>query len=136
MKKRKGSILNALLSLMVIIAFAIMVTSFIDLTKIVSYKENIKQISRSYMLEMETVGYLSAGSRATLLQELADMHLQDIDLSGTTQVSVGYGNDIVLSVKGSIPTQKLNLSSDDMLSFFFDSAAVNIEIYMQSTAKH
>lgn len=136
-KKHKGSsTLNMIASILVILTVTIIMLAFLYTCQVVSYKENIKQIARGYLLEMETIGYLTPESRTALLQELIDNDLTNIDLSGTTMTAVGYGNDIVLSVQGALPVKTLNTSSGDMLSFFFADSAWDISIYLQSTAKY
>lgn len=136
MRKRKGSLLDFLPGLVVILAFTVVLAAFLYFLKIVNYKEDVRQIARGYLLEMETIGYLMPASRTMLLQELEDRELENIDLTGTTQTDAGYGNDIVLSVRGYLPTKALNTSSNDLFSFFFEDASMEIEVYLQSTAKN
>lgn len=128
--------MDVLSSILVILAVAVIMLSFLYISNVAALKEDIKQVARGYLLEMETVGYLTPESRITMSQELAEIGLTNIDLSGTTQAAVGYGNDIVLSVKGALPVKLLNTAEGDMLSFFFEDVSWEIAIYMQSTAKH
>lgn len=135
MKKKKGSTVNALVAMIVIIAVVVLMMDFLYIVQIINYKEDIRQIARGYILEMETVGYLTPSGRTMLLQELSDKGLRNIDLDGTTQTEVGYGSDIVLSVQGDVPTKELDTSSNDMFSFFFDDKSFVIKVKLQSTAK-
>ena len=58
MKKRKGSVVDILPSMIMVIAAVILITVFFGLYQILSLNEDVKQISRKYMLTMETMGYL------------------------------------------------------------------------------
>lgn len=51
--------IDVLSALIAIITCAVILTAFLYVIKVVSYKEEIRQLARGYMLEMETVGYLS-----------------------------------------------------------------------------
>lgn len=123
-------------ALIVILAVSVILTAYIYLVQVMSCKEDIRQIARGYLLEMETTGYLTSAGRTSLLQELSDKGLENIDLSGTTQTEVGYGSDIVLSVQGSISSKTLNTSSGSLFAFFLDEASLHIQVYLQSTAKN
>lgn len=67
MKKRKGSVVDILPSMIMVIAAVILITVFFGLYQILSLNEDVKQISRKYMLTMETMGYLDAASRTSLM---------------------------------------------------------------------
>ena len=84
MKKRKGSVVDILPSMIMVIAAVILITVFFGLYQILSLNEDVKQISRKYMLTMETMGYLDAASRTSLMQDLSDLQVTDIDLTGST----------------------------------------------------
>ena len=56
MKKRKGSVVDILPSMIMVIAAVILITVFFGLYQILSLNEDVKQISRKYMLTMETMG--------------------------------------------------------------------------------
>ena len=55
MKKRKGSVVDILPSMIMVIAAVILITVFFGLYQILSLNEDVKQISRKYMLTMETM---------------------------------------------------------------------------------
>ena len=59
MKKRKGSIVDILPSMIMVIAAVMLIMVFFDLYQILSLNEDVKQIARKYMLTMETMGYFS-----------------------------------------------------------------------------
>lgn len=136
MKKRKGSIINAISGIFVLLTVAILTLSCLYILQVASLKEDIRQIARGYVLEMETVGYLTPESRSALILELGNKKLTNIDLAGSSFSAVGYGNDIVLSIKGTLPSRVLDTSAGDMLSFLFVDDGWDISVYLQSTAKY
>lgn len=136
MKKRRGNILDALSALIAIVACAILVTAFLSILRVITYKEEVRQLARSFLLKMETVGYLTDADRAELVRQLTQKQLTDIDLTGTTTADAGYGQDIVLSVKAAVPTGALDTSSGDLFSFVFAQTEWPIDICLQSTAKN
>ena len=52
MKKRKGSIVDILPSMIMVIAAVMLIMVFFDLYQILSLNEDVKQIARKYMLTM------------------------------------------------------------------------------------
>lgn len=136
MKKRKGSIINAISGIFVLLTVAILTLSCLYILQVASLKEDIRQIARGYVLEMETVGYLTPESRSALILELGNKKLTNIDLAGSSFSAVGYGNDIVLSIKGTLSSRVLDTSAGDMLSFLFVDDGWDISVYLQSTAKY
>ena len=137
MKKRRGSMLGDLLSsLLVILSFTILAFSFLNTMNAISRKENVKEVSRKYILEMETTGYLTTESSARLLQELSEIGLTDIDLSGTTLSDAGYGNEIHLYIKGKMPVVELDAGGGDLFASVFRDTQQMISIHKMSTAKH
>lgn len=135
-KKRKGSVLDVLSVLLVIITATILMTSFLNIIHTASVKEEVKQVCRKYILEMETTGYLNSTSQTQLIQELTALGVTDIDLSGTTFVSAKYGNPIYLSVHCNILGQTLDTSQNNMLSFFFKDEIFSIHVQRMSTSKN
>lgn len=136
MKKHKGSALDFLPSLMALLAFLIIVFVTINVLKIVSFRQDIKAVVRGYILKIETVGYLTPESETLLKQELTDMGVTKVDLTGTTLSAQGYGSPVYLSVVCEVPTETLNMSAKGMLEYFFEKTTFSIEIKMKSTAKY
>lgn len=136
MKKRKGSIVDVLPPLMIILTSMIIIIGFLCLLKVISIKDNVRQVAREYILVMETTGYLSADKQVELKQKLDSMSVVDVDLSGTSTVNVGYGNPIYLSISCSIPGEEINTSGNDLFSFFLDNTSFPISIRLMSTAKN
>lgn len=135
MKKRKGSVVDILPSMIMVIAAVILITVFFGLYQILSLNEDVKQISRKYMLTMETMGYLDAASRTSLMQDLSDLQVTDIDLTGSTMTDAGYGNAVYLQITCKLPIEQLNMDGNDMLRFFFEDGTIPIRVRRMSTAK-
>ena len=128
MKKRKGSVVDILPSMIMVIAAVILITVFFGLYQILSLNEDVKQISRKYMLTMETMGYLDAASRTSLMQDLSDLQVTDIDLTGSTMTDAGYGNAVYLQITCKLPIEQLNMDGNDMLRFFFEDGTIRPKI--------
>ena len=131
MKKRKGSVVDILPSMIMVIAAVILITVFFGLYQILSLNEDVKQISRKYMLTMETMGYLDAASRTSLMQDLSDLQL-----TGSTMTDAGYGNAVYLQITCKLPIEQLNMDGNDMLRFFFEDGTIPIRVRRMSTAKN
>lgn len=110
--------------------------SLFGLYQILSLNEDVKQISRKYMLTMETMGYLDAASRTSLMQDLSDLQVTDIDLTGSTMTDAGYGNAVYLQITCKLPIEQLNMDGNDMLRFFFEDGTIPIRVRRMSTAKN
>lgn len=134
--KRKGNVVDILPSMILLIAAMVLLIAFFDLYQALDRKEDVKQLSRRYMLSMETVGYLEAADKARLLQDLADLGITDVDLTGTTMSDAGYGNAIYLQISCKLPLEDLDMAGGDILSFFFKKGSIPISIRRVSTAKN
>lgn len=137
MKKRKGSIpLGELLVLLLgLVAVMMVFSEFLSVCRGIAIKDEANQIARNYILEMETVGYLNAASSNSLRQELSLLGVTNVDLTGTTMADAGYGNRVYLRISFQIPTETLNTSGGDLMSFFFEDTQIPISIEKMSTAK-
>lgn len=135
MKKERGSAGDIVFPLLAILASGIVIMSFLSVIKLASVKEDVKQLTRKYTLEMETVGYLEASSATQLKVQLEGLGVTDIDLAGTTISDVGYGNAIYLCVSCAIPYEKLNLGTD-FLQAVFEDTKFPITVKRMSTAKN
>lgn len=136
MKKRKGNVVDILPSIIMVLAVMILITVFFNLYQVLSLNEEVKQLSRKYMLNMETVGYLDAANRTKLIQELSALNVTDIDLSGSTLTDAGYGNTITLNISCRLPLEHLNMAGSDMLAYFFEDSSIPVSSRRMSTAKN
>ncbi len=99
-RKSGGSVGDVMPMGIFVICIAIVFTAFADCVRIVNVKSGVSQISRRYILRMETVGYLDAADRDGLLEELRTTGLYDISLGQTDTSEVGYGNPVRLEIRG------------------------------------
>ena len=83
---------------------------------------------------METEGYLIPTDEEQLINELKDLGVKNINLTGTTLSNVGYGNKITLSVNGDLEIKKYNLNN--LFSVNKEVSTLSINILKSSIAKH
>ena len=98
-------------------------------------KLEISQLSRQYILKMETEGYLTEENRQALIQELQKVGLQEIDLSGTTLQPVSYGDTILLNIRGTIRARTVG-EGEDIWNVGFSAEKTPVEEKLMSTAKN
>ena len=105
-----------------------------QLMEVLRIREQMNQIARAYLLEMESVGYLENANIAALRNELEQEGLKDIDFSGTTITPAGYGDNIQLVIEGN-----LNVDLKVAVPLLYEASkgwAIPIQIRLLSTAKH
>jgi hypothetical protein len=98
-------------------------------------KLEVSQISRKYILKMETEGYLSQENKNQMLLELKNLGIQNVDISGTTTQQVTYGDTIVLKIKGSVKSNML-AGEEELWNEGFRAGLVPLEEIRMSTAKN
>ena len=99
--KNDGSVGDVMPMCIFVICIAFVMISFADCVRLINVKSSVSQISRQYILKMETYGYLTDGDRDGLVDSLAETGLRNISLAGTDMSEVGYGNEIKLYISGS-----------------------------------
>jgi len=134
MKKKPGSIMDMLSVGISIIALSIIMICCLNIMQLASGKEEVRQLSRQYILRMETVGYLTAADKTQMLHDLEELGLEDVDLTGTTFTDAGYGNPVILIIQGSLHMQ--NAAGDNLLNMIFEQQTYQITIKRMSTAKN
>lgn len=103
-------------------------------TEVLRTREDMNQIARAYLLEMETLGYLPNDRVIQLQDKLEECGLSDISFTGTTLAAVDYGESIQLSVSGNL---KVNLWV--AIPFLYREQEmwnIPVNVRMVSTAKH
>jgi hypothetical protein len=91
-------------------------------------------IERKYMLYMETQGYLAPERKEALASELTAIGVENISFSGSTLAPISYGQEVVLSVTGTIRTNAV-VGITRQFSFIREGGS-NFKIYRKSTAKN
>lgn len=119
---------------MAILAITIVVMVYLQCTELMLLKLEVSQISRKYILKMETQGYLTPQSQNELLLELKELGLKNAELTGTTMTPVTYGDTIVLLIKGNV--QKNMLRHEEVWNGSTDVRTISLEEKRMSTAKN
>ncbi len=133
--KSKGNILDFVSIMITILAMSILVMAYLECTNLLMKKMEIGQISRKYILKMETDGYLTEQLKGEMLQELSGAGLRGIDLSGTTLQPVTYGDAVFLKIKGSV-TGRILGDVNEIWSSGFKEGLFTVEEERMSTAKN
>lgn len=133
LRKKSGSVIENMLVFLIgtIITTAFLVIVFGAFSSI-SNKWQMRQVSREYMLLMETEGYLNATDKAAMITELESFGLKNITITGTTTSQVSYGETIYLKISGTYNENVLAFAGG--ISKVADHS-VTITINRQSTAK-
>ena len=71
-RKSKGNVMDLVTIGFTILAMSIVVMAYLECTGLMMKKLEISQVSRRYILKMETEGYLTPQSKESLLQELRE----------------------------------------------------------------
>ena len=97
-------------------------------------REQLNQIARAYMLEMETIGCLQSADMDALRGDLEQEGLGNVNLMGTTTSPVGYGEQIELVIEGD-----LSVDLPVAIPFLYETVQdwdIPIKINLYSTAMH
>lgn len=133
MKKRKGSVMDIMSIFIMIIAITVITMAYMNSLQLISQKQEISQLTRKYILRMETVGYLTYADRITLLNSLTNIGASNVYFTGTTTSKVKYGEEITLSVTGKIKGKE---KSGGLIDAIFQTQSYNFKEVRISTAKH
>ncbi len=132
-RSASGNVLDFLTAMITILAIAVVVTASFSSMELMVKKLEISQISRKYILHMETKGCLEATTEAVLCRELTETGLINIDLTGTTRQAVGYGEAVLLCVRGEL---KGSVLSGNWWLDGFEEKTYYVEEKRMSTAKN
>lgn len=127
--------LDFLTILITIMAMAILVTVYLECTNLLMKKMELGQISRKYILKMETEGYLTEDNEDQLLWELHRAGVRSVDISGTTLAPVAYGDTIVLKIRGNVEGRIVG-NGNELWSKGVASGLFAVEEEKMSTAKN
>ena len=124
-------LLPVLLSTGMVLGLVLLSGQFMEVLRT---REQMNQIARAYMLEMETVGYLKSTGMDSLKEALEQEGLTNVKLTGTTISPLGYGERIRLVVTGDLV---VNFSVG--IPFLYKARGdwtIPIKMKLQSTSKH
>lgn len=134
-RKSKGNVMDLVTIGITILAMSVVVMAYLECTGLMMKKLEISQVSRRYILKMETEGYLTPQSKESLLQELGELGMQEVDISGTTVQPVAYGETILLKIKGTIRARVVG-NAEGLWNEGFRSKQFTVEENRMSTAKN
>ena len=100
-----------------VIAMTVLMLAYMGSVQLLNSKSLIDQITRKYILRMETVGYLTGNDQLEMTQEFTALGAAELDYTGSTLNQVDYGSTISLVVRGKIPIRTIVADSD-----LFDTA--------------
>lgn len=100
MKKEKGNIGDLMAAGLCILAMTVVMMAYLESARLLQQKTAIGQIARKYILRMETLGTLGDADRSALFRELEEAGATRLSLEGTTTWQAGYGEPIVLQIRG------------------------------------
>lgn len=126
--------MNLFPPLLTIVALAVMLVFFTGWMANLSARDHVYQLSRRYILQMETEGFLSSTLESSLRADLADAGMSNISLSGTTTSEVEYGNVIFLRITGDLDIN--SYSTTGFLRLVRNDATIPLNIELASTAKN
>lgn len=130
-KRAVGNMLSCLIGLLLIF---IVLYYAVNLCATLNVAVKKTRIERSFMMQMETEGYLSPSAKSALIDELEELGVYNISLTGTTMVPAGYGNDVILSVQGQVKTN--NIIGLSVSWGWIRGGDSEFKIYQKSTAKY
>lgn len=90
-------------------------------------------VARKNLLLMESCGYCSEEAMNEMEEELAAAGFENLDFSGTTTETAGYGQEIRLHISGSISYSLLRGDGGGLRRKVFHSP---FSVHLSSTAKH
>ena len=124
---------NMIVVIISIFTFIVLMLAYASWHAQLSERDNVELIVNSYVQAMEASGCLTEVQQEQLLKELEECGMTEIDLTGTTMIAAGYGEQVVLCVSG-----MLNMDFSEPV---FDSNGIrfvpvsrNIEITRSGTA--
>ena len=106
----KGGFYDILIQCMLTFFICILIVVCFDYMKIVGTKQSCDQIARTYILRMESVGYLTDEDINQMKNDLAELGITNISTTGTTTASnpSSYGERITLQFSGDYGEYKIN----------------------------
>lgn len=126
--------MNLFPPLLTIVALAVMLVFFTGWMANLSARDHVYQLSRRYILQMETEGFLNSTLESSLRADLTDAGMSNISLSGTTTSEVEYGNVIFLRITGDLDIN--SYSTTGFLRLVRNDATIPLNIELASTAKN
>ena len=106
-QKDKGMLEHFLPALVTIVFMGILWFGSMVTASNIDKSSALNQITRKYMLRMEADGYLTQENRMSMVSELQTLGVEGVDLTGTSLTDVGYGNQVILKVRGNLMVRSI-----------------------------
>lgn len=133
LKKKDGIVDKVGIPLFTLFFGSIFILMTVYYSKDIDNKEQVDTVARKYLLKMETEGYLSSSNEALLKEELSNLGVKSVSLTGTTKSKVGYGNEIRIKVTGQLPVKTLAIKNMDTTESTND---IPVNVDLTSIAKN
>lgn len=131
-----SSILPNFFCIVVVLVFVMLFTSWVAN---VDRRENLNQICRKYILQMETTGYLTTEMANNLTNELMTAGMTSVTIeSDTTREQVDFGADIFLKISGTMYAFDYRVQgpgTSKMMEIISGSDSWNVHVYKTSISK-
>ena len=133
-RKDKGILEHFLPAIVVIVLMAVLWTGSMISASNIDRSSDIHHVARTYLLRMESDGFLTEENKSLLIAELKALDMIDIDLTGTSFADVGYGNQIRLVIKGQVKLKDVVFKG--FASPMMTERQAEVAIYKVSVAKN
>lgn len=131
--KSKGEGQYIAFVLVLVVMLAVIVYA-VNITADMERSRKISNIIREYVLKMESAGCLSAEQQQALVISLENLGMTDIVFNVNPLLQASYGEEVVLSVTGTI--QVNNIMAYRNFQLVRDGNRVQITKTIKSTAQH
>lgn len=140
LKRDNGDTFNSILpNFFCIIVVLVLVILFTSWIANVDNRENLNQICRKYILQMETTGYLTTDMEVELVNDLKNAGMNTVTVESTTTKSqVQYGEDVYLQISGTMNVFDNNVQgpgSSKMMQIIRGTDQWTVHIYKTSISK-
>lgn len=100
--KQRGNVTDILSTCICILAMSALLMFYLHFYGMIQQKQEVSQLARKYILQMETIGCLTPADKVKLDRELTDIGIENISFGATTVNPVGYGEPITLFIRGTL----------------------------------
>lgn len=134
--KKEGVINNIIPLLLAILVCTALSFMTINWTSQMTERRDIDSVLRTYILRMESRGYLSEEDKTSMIQELTDLGVTNITF-GNTNIGllnrIPYGEKICLEVYGKVKNTTIKAYLNDLFSK--ETTYINFHSIRTSTSK-
>lgn len=133
-RKKAGTSTQFIFIILAVMAIFILMMQSTYLTTNESRFQNVNQIGREYLLQMESAGCLSSIDQASLLSDLNALgYLSNITITAPIS-EVGYGNSIALTIDYDITVKTISFT--DLFHSSNGESVLHKTFSKKTTSKH